>query len=446
MLQRGRPSVHTLHFFPAALPLVAFVPWLLTFAGTLFGYYFAERTKKWAWSATAFAIGTLAAVVYVNLPRWSIGADETRATPADRLPHTEYFQTRGPAAIPSPVWSTKTPRASLSNPVVTGNLAIVGTWKNTVDAYSLDGGRPVWSMQKSEPVSALTLVNDRLLLAGEGVHTAKVAGLTAIELPSGKAIWQREIVGHLEAPAAFNKSRLFVSAGPGGLWCLDLAGGTVNWRIEKIHVDSTPLLTGGLVIFLAQEDESKPESVLLAVRESDGREQWRVKIEGQPWGSPALDEARGSILFTSGIGQVGPSKDTDRGWAHAVSLSEKKLKWTTELAGHPLGYNEFLRERGLIFYTSTNGEVRALNTSSGETVWKTKLSGDTVSPAVLREDGKTLVSLATDGELRMIDPMSGETTRTRKFEQGGTSDPLFLKDGLLVALPYRMFRYQGEKD
>jgi outer membrane protein assembly factor BamB len=437
--------VHTLYFFPAALPLVAFVPWLLTFAGTVFGYYFAERTKRWAWSATAFVVCAASAVVYVNLPRWSIGADETRATPAERLPRTEYFQTRGPAAVPSSVWSTKTPRASLSNPVITGNLVIVGTWKNTVDAYSLDGGRPVWSMQKSEPVSALTLVNDRLLLAGEGVHTAKVAGLTAIEIPGGKALWQREIVGHLEAPAAFTKSRLFVSAGPGGLWCLNLADGSVNWRIKNIHVDSTPLLTGGLVLFLAQEDESKPESVLLAVRESDGREQWRVKITGQPWGSPVMDEARGQILFTSGIGQVGPSKESNRGWAHAVSLAENKLKWTTPLAGHPLGVDEFLRERGLIFYTSTNGEVRALNTSNGETVWKTKLSGDTVSPAVLRQDGKALTSLTTAGELRMIEPLTGETLATRKFEQGGTPDPVYLEDGLLVALPYRMLRYPGEK-
>lgn len=439
---------------------MAVVPWLLTAVGAVAGFVAGLLARKQGRRAVgavlALSLLSLATAGWLFWPKASLRFvdDGSRLRGANRIPPTEtlgslagesdpFAPPRAAWDIWKPIWSTAVTRRPLSDPVLGEGLVIVGTWESTVDAYSLATGRPIWSVKKDEPVIALTLAGD-VLLAGEGVHTSEISALTAIRLSDGKALWSREFNGHLESPATVHDGLIFLGAGPAGFYCLRLADGELVWKKAGVHVDSTPLVHGGLVYFAGQEVEGSDESVLLALNTADGTESWRVKIPGQPWGSPALDSARQQLLLTSGIGQIGLLRETDRGWAHAVALDERAIRWTRPLAGTPLETSIFLPGPGLMIATATKGEIVALNAGTGAVAWTQPIGAQIVAQPDLDEihQPPRLASLDTDGLLRIQSALTGAFLDEHSFAPGANSAPKFLPDGILLALPRVIARYR----
>lgn len=449
-----------IYFFPAVLPLMAVVPWLLTAFGAVAGFLaglLAKRSRRPVYlAALVLSLLSLSSAAWLFWPKATLRFvdDGSRLRDAGKLPVTESLGSLAgesePAPAPraawdswKPVWSTAVARRPLSDPVITAGLVIVGTWDASVDAYSLASGKPVWSVKKNEPVIALTLAGE-VLLAGEGVHTSEIAALTAIRLSDGKALWSREFNGHLESPATVHEGLIYLGAGPAGFYCLRASDGELVWKRAGVHVDSTPLVHGGLVYFAGQEAEGSEESVLLALRAADGSEAWRVKIPGQPWGSPSLDSERNQLLLTSGIGQIGLLRDSDRGWAHAVALGERTLRWTRPLLGTPLETAIFLPGPGLMITTATKGEIVALRADTGTVAWTQPIGTQIVAQPDLDDlhQPPRLASLDTDGQLRIQSALTGAFLDEHSFAPGANSAPRFLSDGILIALPRVIARYR----
>lgn len=451
-----------LYFFPAVLPLMAIVPWLLTAAGTIAGIVIGVLGRKrsalfvkagMAVCACAFLV---AGILYWPSFRLRYIEQGTNLSTGAAVPVTEIFGAPEPGKVPSvtpraawdtwnPLWSTSTTRRALSNTVIEGDLVIVGTWEGTVDAFALGNGKPLWSVKKKEPVIALAGASKTLLLAGEGVHTSPSASLTAIRLPDGRVLWDRVFQGHLESSAAYSEeaNRIWVGTGPAGLWCLDSRNGAVIWHKKGVHVDSTPLVSGGIVYFSGQEDGGKKESVFFALDQENGSESWRLTLPGSPWGSPVLDAANDQIITTSGIGQIGLIRETDQGWAHAISLRDHKLRWSRPLPGNPLESSVILPAHGLVIFTITKGEILAVRADNGKDVWSSPLGEQIVAELDLddRQSPPRLVSLATDGKLRVQSALTGRFLDEHAFAPGNNSGPRFLPDGIVLALPQSVVRY-----
>lgn len=445
------------------LPLIAIVPWLLTafgtVAGIVIGFLSRKRSPRFLKIGLAACAGIFIVAGILLWPSFRLRYIDrgTSLSTGKGLPETKTLGTLEPDSPPltgthaawdtwRPLWSTATERRPLSNPVIAGRIVVVGTWEGTVDAYALNSGKPIWTVKKNEPVIAITHASDSLLLAGEGLHTAPFAALTAIGLPDGRVLWDRVFQGHLESPAAYSaaSNRIWVGTGPAGLWCLDARDGSVIWHKGGVHVDSTPLLAHDQVYFSGQEDGGKMESVFFALNQSDGTESWRLTLPGMPWGSPMMDTTNEQILTTSGIGQIGIIRESDRGWAHAISLRDHKLRWSRPLSGNPLETSIVLGAHGLVVITIQKGEIIALRSESGQDAWSSQLGEQIVAELDLDDNQQPprLVSLATDGKLRVQSALTGRFLDEHTFAPGNNSAPRFLSDGILLALPRAIERYQ----
>lgn len=439
---------------------MAVVPWLLTAFGALAGFLAGLLAKKKGQRIFLAALGvslvSLAAAAWLFWPKVTLKyVDQgSRLRAAADLPNTELLGVLGGEREPETppraawdtwkaVWSTTTPNRSLSDPLISSGLAIIGTWEGTVESFSLVSGKAIWRVKKREPVIALAAAGN-LLLAGEGVHTSEISALTAISLPEGKVLWSREFNGHLESPPTIEGEHIYLGAGPAGFYCLRAADGELVWKRGGIHVDSTPLVSGGTVYFAGQEKEGTDESVLLALDAATGKEAWNVKIPGQPWGSPSLDTSRGQLLLTSGVGQIGLLRESDRGWAHAISLKDQVVRWTRPLAGTPLEAAILLPGPGLLIATATKGEIVALRAESGAVAWTQPIGAQIVAQPDLdlSHQPPRIASLDTNGKLRLQSALTGAFLDEHDFAPGANSGPRFLSDGILIALPRSIQRYR----
>jgi outer membrane protein assembly factor BamB len=439
---------------------MAVVPWLLTAFGALAGFVAGLLARRQGRRIFLVVLGasviSLAAAAWLFWPKVTLKyvdqGSRIRAT-AD-LPVVESVGVlegeREPEMPPraawdtwKAVWSTPTPNRSLSDPLISSGLVIIGTWEGTVEAFSLFSGKAIWRVKKHEPVIALAAAGT-LLLAGEGVHTSEISALTAISLPEGRVLWSREFNGHLESSPTIEGDLIYLGAGPAGFYCLRASDGEVIWKRGGIHVDSTPLVSSGTVYFAGQEKEGPEESLFLALDASTGKEFWNVKIPGQPWGSPSLDTARGQILITSGVGQIGLLRESDRGWAHAISLKDQIVRWTRPLAGTPLETSILLPGPGLLIATATKGEIVAIRAESGAVAWTQPTGAQILAQPDLDQSHQPprIASLDTNGKLRLQSALTGAFLDEHDFAPGANSGPRFLPDGILIALPRSIQRYR----
>jgi outer membrane protein assembly factor BamB len=432
-----------LYFFPAVLPLVELLPVLLTAFAAIAGFLLGARGRfqRFVWPARIALATAIVALAWFGWPTvyWRLNPNASRLTV---LPKFEIISPP-PAEEVQPArafvrgrwredWRVPIRGRALSSLVLSGGLLMVGTWESTVDAYSTADGAHVWRVQKREPVYSLTLASPNLLIAGEGLHTSQSASLTALELPSGRPLWQREFRGHIESAPTTKDNKIWFGAGPSGLWCLDLLTGTVLWHSAVGHVDSTPLVEGGKVFFAAQPSDAKPTSILHALDASTGAPLWELPLPGQPWGSPKL--LNGMLLTTTGLGQVGVNLATDRGWAHAVT-PEGKLVWSSELGGNPIEASVPLPTLGLSAVTLTNGQVVAVRIRDGAIAWRQVLSAPSQADLTVERGSFTLAATLTNGEVHFLDARNGAPLEIHKIDSDSSSAPLFSPSGLYIAGP-----------
>lgn len=444
------------------LPLLAVVPWLLTAFGTMAGFVAGLLAKKGGrkifLGVLALSFVSLGAAAYLFWPKVTLKYvdDGSRLRPRDRLPTTETLgSTAGEREQPAPsgaawdtwrpLWSTNTPRRALSDVAYALDLVMVGTWEGTVDAYSAATGKPVWSLKKKEPVIALT-PGLNVVFAGEGVHTSEISALTAINVADGRALWSREFNGHLESAGYLggkdSQELLYMGAGPAGFYCIRTGNGEILWKRSGLHVDSRPLVIDDTVYFAGQEVEGAEKSIFLALNASTGAERWRIDLLGMPWGSPLYDSGREQILITSGVGQIGLRRNTDKGWAHAISLKDRQIRWTRPLSGMPLEKSIFFAGPDLYLVTTTNGETVALRAENGSVAWDEKLDADIVADLSLDLRNGHVLSLDVNGKLRVRNALTGAYVDEHTFSPGANSGPSPRPDGIVLALPRTIARYR----
>ncbi len=443
-----------LGIFPALIPLIELVPWLLGLVGaaatlTPLAVWRQHRKKLLAFATLCF-IGAAGIVAWkhAHIPTEEQGsrllapADWPKLTVQDPAPpraETKQYNDF------SPIWSAHLKNEPLAGPVVAGDLLLLGTFASTVDAISRADGRPVWSLQKHEPVFTNPVVLNNIGFVGEGLHTAVAAGITAFSLPDGKVLWERQFLSHVESPPLVSAAehRLWTGAGDESLWCLDTRDGSVIWRQKIGHIDATPFMRDGTLYVISWPDAKVHETKLYALDPADGAVKWNVPLKGDIMGSPQPGP-NGTILITTAIGQVGPPQPADKGWAHAVS-GEGKLLWTVELPNLSLPEVSILPDKGIVIHTLKTGELRALNIKDGSVAWTVKVGKEFDAPAALRADtNRPLLAAETaDGLVTIRDAEDGTEIRQFSVKNGSYASPLFDGDLLYVTTPNEITAFGG---
>lgn len=445
-----RKKIHysnTLYFFPAILPLAELLPWLLTLLGLVAGvarFSFPAYWKKHRRAVSAAVILGLALIAGAFF--WLRPAKAVRS---------EGSQLVATAALPAPVataapqaqsatkslpafgelWTHKTEQAILASPVMSGGLLLYGTFGHTVNAASPADGAEAWSLGLKQPVFSVTEGRDGIVYSGEGLHDTQSASLTALRAKDGTVLWQREFLGHLEETVALDEAhhRLWVSAGPGGLWALDPRDGDVLWHQALGHIDSRPLLLDGTLYVPADVDERQHKTFFYALGANKGTVRWSLSLPGQPWGSPLADRTGKIILNTTGVGQIGVQKDTDKGWAQGIS-TDGKLLWQVDLPGMVLQPGIYMSGQDIVIYLTKNGHLLALRGADGSVVWHEQPGREFAAPPALITGFKTpmIATSSYDGVFSIRNVLTGAELARRPIAARATASPLPAGDTIYV--------------
>lgn len=446
-----------LYFFPAILPLVELVPWLLTVIGTLAGVAglsgasFWNKRKKTVILFSILCFLAVGAIIIYAMPDREVSQAGTRLVDKEKFPAAEILgQAPDPAARTAisfgEIWTIPTKKQVLSTPVVAEKLLLYGSLNNSVEAVSLQNGQPAWSLPQNAPIFSLTAGENGIIYAGEGLHQTQSASLTAIQPDNGAVLWRREFLGHVEEAITSRpeKNHLWLGTGPGGVWSINIDDAKVAWHRPLGHVDSEPLEHEGVLYVPAQISEDRHETQFFALDSKNGETLWSLPQPGQPWGSPLMSRDNKTILTSTGIGQIGINKESDKGWAQGISI-DGKLRWQVDLPGTPMQPMSHVQEAGIVIHTTKSGHLVALNTDSGATVWQAKVGNDIRSPATLIEGFNIpLLAVTTyDGFLSIRNALTGDEILRRQVGKFSSSSPVFQAGVLYVASAHAITAFGG---
>ena len=444
-----------LYIFPAFIPMIDLLPWLLTLVGitasaTQLAFWKQHRHKVMAFAMVCF-LGAGGVVWWEDAHRPSEveGSAPVKLENFSKLTHIADLKA-GDAIDKTydsfaPLWTVETKNEPLGTPVMAGDLLLTGMFEGYIEARARTNGALLWTIKKHEPVFTNVVPLKDMAYVGEGLHTAPAAVFTAFSLPDGKPVWERQFRSHLESPALIDESghRLWVGAGDESLWSLDTRDGSVLWRQKIGHIDATPLVNDGVLYTVSWPDLSVNKSKLYALDPDSGKTKWSVDLPGRNMGSPLLGPD-GVILSTTAIGEVGPQKPDDAGWAHAVS-PDGKLLWTVDLHGISLPEANVLVDKGIVIHTLKTGVIVALSIKDGSTLWSLQLGKEIDAPSALRADSKPplLATITADGAVSLMNAVDGTEIRRFNVKEGGYAAPVFDHDILYISTPHSMTAYGG---
>ncbi len=173
----------------------------------------------------------------------------------------------------------------------------------------------------------------------------------------------------------------------GEIYAFDMAGNEV-WSYE-LGEETTPLIRtsdGALVVVDAAGTAHK-----LA---ADGRELWRVPLEGEFWSAPIADTGGGVYVVTAS------------GRVLALNTSGA-TRWMTDLNA-PVIAPPLLGSDGRLYVSSRDGTLSALRVADGVLQWQYNTDSDLFAPPAQAADGtlyqgtddERLLAIAPDGSLR----------------------------------------------
>ena len=215
----------------------------------------------------------------------------------------------------APKWRTKLIGAVRTQPIITAEALYVVAENDTITALARDDGRILWTYAK-EPVEEITIAGHAgMLLEGGRLFAAFTDGAVAALNPTdGRLFWEIETSIDIElrpgnvpqfldvdTTPVLHQGTLYVASFTAGLYALDAASGTVQWR-DSAFPGVTGLAAAGRMLVISSARRG------LSLMDLRTREvQWEKAPErGAPTapivtetGTVIYGETRGSLLALS---------------------------------------------------------------------------------------------------------------------------------------------------
>ena len=217
-----------------------------------------------------------------------------------------------------------------SSPVVVGTTVVIGTPDGLIRAVELGSGKSLWEVKTGGRVRATPAVKDGLVVVGS--FDGRVY---AVDLMTGAERWVHRTIGDtldsskfgydrraVQSSAAIADGMVLVGSRDGGLYGLDAATGERRWRVTHngSWVLGSPAVRDGRV-YIGSSDGHFFQAVELTT----GRELWRLQTEANVLSSPLLV---GDALV------VGTYR-TDAAWGDLIALNPETgaLRWRLRMDG-----------------------------------------------------------------------------------------------------------------
>jgi len=318
-------------------------------------------------------------------------------------------------------WSADAGKGSSSEGRVTASPIVFGGRVYTLDAgarvtaFSTSGGGVSW---KTSLIPEKELGEGSFFSLGGGgggghggglaidngrIYAASGYGnVVALDPGSGKKIWEKSLGTPVRASPTAAGDRVFVVTIDGRFYCLSGADGTELWAVRglpqqaSLLTNVSPAVEGEIVVV------PYPSGDLVALKVSDGSPVWsenlaRTRTTSQltsmsDAARPAIDH--GTVFAVGHAGRLvaTQSKTGERLWS--LNVPGTQAPW---VAGDS------------VFVVDTSGQLMAISRSDGKVQWTTQLAGASIwsGPTLA---GGTLWLASAKGQLVGVDAVTGRLT------------------------------------
>jgi len=301
-----------------------------------------------------------------------------------------------------------------SQPVIVGAKVVVGSDAGTVKALDTGSGEVAWSVELGSPISSSASVAQALVLVGTEVGT-----LFALDAKSGEQVWSDFMGGAVASPTVADKVAYVASAfspdTPCNLRALEVASGKLLWEASFVTaVVTSPAVADGLV-FVGDDD-----GVLTALAAASGQPLWKALHSGPIVGSPAVSGGR---VF------VGSAKGVSPTILRAFEARSGAPIWEADAGVSMLG-SPAIADGSIVVFGGEDGSLQAFDASSGQKLWGPTPPGTTSGIAASPCVANGIVFFPSPGQLVGVGAATGDVVATIELEGFGVSSPA-VADGRL---------------
>lgn len=215
-----------------------------------------------------------------------------------------------------------------SSPVVTGRSVFIGSANGHLSAINLSSGKLLWQYQAGDRVRGAPAVHDKRVYFSSWDNR-----VYALKAHTGELIWRQETGGRIVSAPAIIEGKVILGSRDARLYAWDAETGKPEWTHE--YTDGSWIESTAVPgrernrFFIGSSDAFKLSKFDL----TNGKEIWAFDTKGWTWGTPVV--SRGTVY----IGATGADNNwqpTMRGF-YAVDADTGTLRWSYKPA-HISGY------------------------------------------------------------------------------------------------------------
>lgn len=306
-------------------------------------------------------------------------------------------------------------------PVIANDKVFTASREGDALAFDLKTGKELWQVDLSDIKGERGFFDNKipaLLNGGPIVGDDKVfigsenGDLFALEVNTGKLVWQAKVRGEIIAAPAFAENKVVVNTAAGIIKAFDATTGAELWQVDQdvppltLRGISEPTLASGGVIV------GTPDGMLSVYLLDKGQTGWSTEI-GEPSGSTELERVidvdSKPLVVVDKVYSI-----SSRGNLVAVDLRTGRIVWQRKYSS----YGDIAIDGNTIYLTDVKGHVYAVDRLNGLEKWsETSLTNRNVTGPVVT--GNYVVVGDFDGYLYWLDKEKGQLVSHYRVDSSG---------------------------
>lgn len=308
------------------------------------------------------------------------------------------------------LWTFKT-----KGPIGWNSSPVAPRDDNGVYICSADGG--TYKLDRESGELLWRHDSKSMLIAGPTVRTKDLfvgttdGALIKLDSSNGQQLWRSALTGSIVTVPTTVGHQVVVPTLSGRVYCLDTADGGKQWEIDlQSPVVCNPSIYGD-IIFIATRDGN-----IHSIQLRNGKEKWRANLDGPIVSTPATSA---DSLYVGTQAGTFFSLDIESGdaiWEHQCSkgiISGATIVFTS------------------VIFCSQDKWMYGCEKYDGRLRWKAAVKGTVQSSLTVA--AQTVIAVSREGWMQGFDASNGHMKWQKNFGRRLESQPLILKDGMLVA-------------
>ena len=310
-------------------------------------------------------------------------------------------------------WTFNTGEFLKSSPVVSEDLAFVGSESGNIFAISVSQGKEKWKFKTTMEIEAPPLVHNGVVYIG-----STDGFLYALDKNSGKLFWKYETGGEIMGAANqadrpdSNDSVIIIGSYDNFVHCVNAETGEKIWKFEtQNYVNGVPTIYNQKYVVFGGCD-----SVLYIVDLENGKLVRSVEVEAP---------IAGSVSVSDGVGYVGNMERA----VMAFDLKTGNVVWNYRHKNFPYFSSPAVTPDQVLIGGRDKG-LHCINRISGKQTWRFSARGRIDSSPVVCNDKVVFGSM--DGKLYVISLKDGKEIINYELGEPISSTPAIFNDRILV--------------